>query len=132
MTAFKFSKPRGWPADIEVVPATTDLLREFYGRPQLNTVRAMVFVRDGKLIGVAGLKTELGRQVLFSETKPDAGISAQAKWRCARMVVDIAKQQGKPIYTVIEVGDFRSQKWIRMLGFELVAASSEGEVYRWE
>jgi len=116
---------------IHAVPATPALLRAFYGDGPRPTLRGYVFMKDGEPIGVAGLKSEQGMQVLFSDTKPDATISAMEKWRCAKMVMAACRTLTKPVFAMVELGDFRSQKWIRSLGFGLVRATAQGELYAW-
>lgn len=40
---------------VEFVPATKELVESFYGEPQQVTIRAVAAVRDGKVLGIAGV-----------------------------------------------------------------------------
>ena len=41
--------------DIEIIPATQELVNAYYGGPPPMTVKAIVAVRDGRVIAIAGI-----------------------------------------------------------------------------
>ena len=54
-----------------IVPATQELLREYYGDKPLPTVQAYVYLENGKPVGVAGfIRIGHNKRIIFSEAKP--------------------------------------------------------------
>ena len=52
---------------IEIVPATPELVKAYYGEDQKPTIRAVVAVRDGKVLGIAGVHRIGLAYAVFSE-----------------------------------------------------------------
>lgn len=52
---------------MDVIEGNSALLTTYYGHPPKQTMRALVAVEDGRPIGVAGIKIEGGKSVLFSD-----------------------------------------------------------------
>jgi len=50
---------------MNVVNGTSELLANYYGKPQKETVKALVAVKDGKPVGVAGLKIHDAKMIAF-------------------------------------------------------------------
>jgi len=57
--------------NLEIVPATQELVERFFGKPPIRTVRAVVAVKDNEPIAIGGLYLDRGRYVMFSEWKPE-------------------------------------------------------------
>ena len=50
-----------------IVHATAELLKRFYGESPKRTQKAVAAVKDGKVIGVAGVYVDDERQVMFAD-----------------------------------------------------------------
>ena len=53
--------------DIEFLPATAELVHAYYGAPPPVTVKAIVAVRDGKVLAIAGVHRIGLAYAVFSE-----------------------------------------------------------------
>lgn len=106
-----------------VVPATKELLREFYGEERLRTLptmRAYCFMEDGKPAAVTGfIRLRHNVMALFSDADPELRkrypLSAL---KLARMMLKIADDNG---WTLISDADPRIPEaagFLEHLGFE--------------
>lgn len=54
-----------------IVPATAELLREYYGHDPLFTSRAIVYLEEGKPVAIAGfIRMGSKTMIAYSESKP--------------------------------------------------------------
>lgn len=59
------------PSNVKIVPATAELMREYYGPSVLPTTRSLILLVDGKPVAVAGAVRGRGREMLlFSDSLP--------------------------------------------------------------
>jgi hypothetical protein len=112
--------------NIEIVPATQELIEIFFGEPPKRTIRAVVAVKDGEPIAVAGLFLDQSRYVLFSDLKPEMYKHKKAivkTMRAARKLMDTVHL---PVYAVPEKEPYNDAVIIKHLGFK-----EENGVYVW-
>lgn len=50
-----------------VIKGTQELLTQYYGKPQKDTVRSVVVVDEGRPLAVAGLRVDTARMVAFAD-----------------------------------------------------------------
>lgn len=105
-------------------PATRDDLIAFYGEAPRPTVRALVFEKDGEIVGIGGVKMEGGYFIAFSEIKAGAILGKQEIWRAAKEVARMISGLNVTVYAVPQSP--ASVPFMERLGFV-----SEGEAYRW-
>lgn len=56
---------------IEVKPATSELIKAFYGHEFPRSMKSLVAVRDDEVLGVIGVYPENGQQVVFMDLKDE-------------------------------------------------------------
>lgn len=110
-----------------IVPATRDLLEQFYGHPQSRSVRALAAVLDGKPICVAGVHCDGARYIAFAEITP----LMREKYplsgmRMARRVMQMIRDLRVPVYTAADCRVEAAHRFLEHLGF-----ARKGEVYAW-
>ena len=100
-----------------IEPATEGLLTAFYGRPPPRTVRALVAVRDGKPIGVAGVWRGAERLVMFSDLSPEARADKRLMVRGIRAVLGLVRDTGLPVHAVADKEVEGSERLLERVGF---------------
>lgn len=113
----------------EIVPATAEMLRRFYGRLPEQTVRALAVTEGDVVLGVTGFYPDNGRTVLFAK------IGEQVERRryvrtiliCAHRILEMARTLGMPIQAVADTEIEGSNRLIEHLGAERI----HREIYQW-
>lgn len=115
--------------NIEIVPATQELLRDFYGKSHARTARALVVLEDTKPIAVVGVAIEDSCNVVFSDVIPEVRAHIRDYRRgvvqCARRVMRLARR-GLPIYATADPEVEGSGRLLTHMGFEQI----KGDIYR--
>lgn len=107
-------------------------LEAFYGRPPDRTVRAIVGVVDGEIVGVGGVAYEGRVRGAFCDLRPEAKRHKIALHKAALRVLAMAQETGVPQLVAVCTGDEPgAPRWLKRLGFRHVGSSSEGEVFVW-
>ena len=84
--------------NIEIVPITGDLIREFYGEGKSPTIRGIAALQDGQVIGIAGIfRMEFG-WMLFSDMKPECLQDKRAMVRGVRALQKLIETVRLPVY----------------------------------
>lgn len=102
--------------------ATRDDVIDYFGGPQMYTIKALAFFIDDKIAGIAGWKYEAGRFVVFSDIGKDVKISKQTIWRCVKVVMEMVRGRKAPMIAVAH-----NAPLCEKLGFRHV----DGEIYEW-
>lgn len=114
---------------VEVRPATTAEIKDFFNGARLPTTKAWVGVLDGKSIGIGGLMKIMGRWFVFLDLKPEAREHKIALMRAARRVIKSAEEQGiANLYAIVDLKEKNSIAWLHSLEFERVT----GTLFRWQ
>lgn len=79
---------------IEIIPATAELLRDFYGEDVARTVRAVVAMQDGKMVGVGGYYVDGQRAVIFSDLSEYGMTKKKAIVKATRATLDMVQSAG--------------------------------------
>jgi len=85
---------------------------EYYGHVPAS-MRALVFFLNGELSGIGGYKIENGNLVVFSDLKEGVKVSKHTIWRCTKIIMDMVKEKGRPMYSVAE-----NPELLKRLGFK--------------
>lgn len=115
---------------MKIVPATQELLTEYYGAPPPVTMRAFVLVEDDKPVAVAGFLYRATRErVIFSEARPEV-FKHRKLWvmRLAKMLMKIADDNEWTLVADPDKDIQSASKFLEHLGFEL---QERGEYVRW-
>ena len=101
----------------EILPATPELMRRFYGRMPRRTSEAIVAVRGDRVLGVAGIYRESGAAVAFSELSDELKADKRALVRGARTLTLMLERGGRDVYAM--KGDAQgADVLLRHIGFE--------------
>jgi hypothetical protein len=116
---------------IELVPATQKHVEEFYGKMPIRSVRAVVGLLDGKVVGIAGVFLDRNHVVAFSEMKEEARRYKKTILRAGYMVYDIM-QKYNVVFAVANPQEKGARRLMARFGFRFVEINSAGEeVYQW-
>lgn len=112
---------------LEVVPATKELLTEYYGEPQDPRVRAFVALLDGKPIGVGGIAYRGQNLEVFSDLQPEMKRYKLTIYKVARKIRDILREKRLPAFAVANPDEPTADAFLRRIGFE----KTDGGLYLW-
>jgi acetyl-CoA carboxylase carboxyltransferase component len=112
----------------EIVPATPDLIKRFYGHAQPWTVRAFAAVLNGEPLCIAGVGYAEGQSVVFANVKPvmrerfkKTGV------RLAKCVMQLVAERGQPVIALPDCGLESAPRFLEYLGFQRLPNG----VYAW-
>lgn len=100
-----------------ILPATHELLTQFYGEPPSRSMRAFVGIADGVPLAVFGLYYDVGRMVLFSDIRPEARRFKKTIVQGAKAVIELAKEMRVPVHAVAGTAD-GSVRLLERMGFK--------------
>jgi len=111
-------------------PATRADLAAFYGPGKLPlTVRAVVGLVDGAVVGCGGISEIDGILVAFSDFRPTARRYKLAIVKAAAAVIAEAQRSGaRFIYAEADPHEPGAERWMRALGFR---PTGRARFYRW-
>ena len=116
---------------MELVPATQKHVEEFYGSRPIMSLRGVVGLLDGKVVGIAGVCIDQNHAIAFSEMREEARPYKRAILRAGLMVYDIM-QRYNVVFAVANKQEQGARRLMARFGFEFVEMNSAGEeVYRW-
>lgn len=116
---------------IRIVPATAEMFRAIDGEPPARTTRAVAVLDGERVLGVAGLYPDAGRQVLFAgiaqSARAEIGRHKRAIVQCSRVVLGMALRRRLPVHSVADPAIEGSDRLLRHLGFSHL----KDGVYEW-
>lgn len=118
-------------SDVVYRPITLADFTQFYGydRP-IGTISGFSFLRDGQVVGVAGIEMRKGVSYAFSDIRGEAeGVTI---WRAALLVRDWMLQRGIDVYACANeqiegAGGFLQRLGFRKIGEYYVMRTSGGD-----
>ena len=116
---------------MNIVPATAELVREFYGVNLPVSVRGyFILDENGEPIGTGGfIRRSANVMVLYSEGKEELYIKhKKAVVKLARMLLDIADRNGWTLIAEADDTKPTAENFLTKLGFE---QNAKGEYVRW-
>lgn len=111
-----------------IVPATQELLERFYGYTPKRSQRAVVAVDGERVIGVAGVYMDDGRQVMFSDLTDEIRKDKRTIVRGIREVLRLAAKRHLPVHALADPEIEGSETLLRHMGFEEIA----DRIYQWQ
>lgn len=111
----------------EIVPATTEQLQAFRGRTLERSVRAVAAVRNGKVLGVAGIYPGSAGWVMFADLSEEVRRDRRLVVRGYRAVQDLARRRPMPVVAIADPEIPGSDVLLEHMGFQRVAP----EVFLW-
>lgn len=113
---------------IELIPATADILARFYGKPVTRSMRAIAAVRDGDVLGVAGVFVDESRQVVFSSISEELKAHPRLIVRAYRIVLAMARESALQAHAVCDPAETTARHFLEHIGFQKV----NGDTYQLE
>ena len=113
--------------NIEIVPATAELLNRFFGKPPIRSVKAVVAVKDDVPIGVSGIFLDRSRYILFSNATPEILKHKKTVVRMVRETKRIIESVTIPVYAVEDEEISNNAIILKHLGF----TEEQDGVYVW-
>lgn len=110
-----------------VVPATSELLREFYGCNPAKSVRAIVVLRDEKPVAVGGVYRDGDRFVFYGDGMEYLRANKKTLVASAKIAAEIARQVGGRVQSLADPRVPGSGRLLEHLGFRRLA----GDVYEY-
>ena len=98
---------------MNIVPATPDLLRRFYGQPAPFTLHGYVAVDGDDVLGVGGISYVAGRKIAFSDFDPR--LSRKDRARCFRFLEKWLVEQKGTLFAMCSGPN--SRRLLERLGF---------------
>ena len=108
-----------------IVPATPELLREFYGHEPGRSMRAFVGMLDGKPVACFGVYYCDDKLVLFSDIRDEARPFKKSLVQGAFKVRDLMKELNAPVYAVAGCVD-GAVRLLERMGFQ-----RESDMFVW-
>lgn len=117
----------------ELRPARKGEIEAFTGKPLEHSMRAIVADLDGEILGWGGLVYSRGRIAsAVMDMKPLGARYPVTAHRAGKMVMKMAERLGLEEVAAIREKKYpNSEKWLRLLGFELALETSDGEIWIW-
>lgn len=101
----------------------------YFGQPPSHSMRGYAVMLDGRPVGLGGITYRCGVLCAFCEIGDELRPYKLSIARFARRIADLlGDRPGMAVADPREPGSERSLRW---LGFEHMATSKEGEVYKW-
>jgi hypothetical protein len=113
---------------VHIVPATAELLERFYGSAPTRSQRAVVAIKDDRVIGVAGIYTEDESSVMFSDLTDELRKDKRTVVRGIREVMKLAARRALPVYALADPEVDGSERLLLHMGFE----HYRDGIYRWQ
>jgi len=113
--------------------ATREDAIEFFGEQPPYSFKGFVAVEGDKVIGIGGLSFSQGRVTAFSDMKPEMRKYRREMVKTCRRIVEMIKQERRPVFAVAYNKEPTSLKLLVNLGFKPIGMrTDDGEVMRWE
>ncbi len=104
-------------SEARFVPATHELLKRYYGREPLCTVRGFVALVDDEPVGVLGVYYLNKQPLLFSEMKPEVRHRKKDIVKAYRLLEEFASGFKYPLWAVAQCGEKAAEGLLQRLGF---------------
>lgn len=92
-------------------------------------MRARVAVLDGDVVGLAGLMTQNGHLVVFSEIRPALRRFPMFILREARVLMQAIGE--REAWCIADRSERGAERFLTYLGWRFVATTSQGKVFTW-
>jgi hypothetical protein len=117
-------------SDVIIDYATIKDAREFFGDDWSQTFKGFSASLNGEVIGVAGIKIEKKRLILFSDMKDKARKYKKDIVKMINKINYLVKSIKSPIMAISDCNEVLSEKILTKLGFRFFGQYSEdGKVF---
>lgn len=100
---------------IELRQATQRDIEDYYGRLPLCTMRGVVAVKDGEVLGVGGTYRYRGDTIVFCEMKDHAKKYRKYILKAAKMVLENLRE--KRVFAICDAEQPTAKQFLEHLGF---------------
>lgn len=111
----------------EIRPATMEGLTRFYGKRPTRSLCAMMAVRNGQILGVAGYYNDSSRFVLFADFGDEVRHDKRLIVRGLRAMTNLLKARRVPVKVLADPDIPGSEKLLEHMGCTPLG----GRIYQW-
>lgn len=115
----------------EIRYATRQDWINFFGKPPDHSVRALVGVVDGEILGIAGLEYAGEQMTAFSCYRPESKKYPLSTMKMGKRLVKMIENYGKNVLALADKDEPTAPDFLERLGFVFVGNTAEGRVYKW-
>ena len=101
----------------QIIPATRELLLQYYGEPPPRTSRGFVAIKDGRVLGVAGFYIFDARLIVFVDISEELKKDKRAVIKGIRKVMKLVKEIQLPVYAMCDESIDKSANLLKHVGF---------------
>lgn len=109
----------------EFIPATTDLVLAYYGKPPPFTFKGYVALLDGKPVGVGGIYRDNESLVAFSDMGPEMRARKRDVVRAIHVLKDQFDACKAQLFVIANKDEPTSPQLLARLGFEPTGQETE-------
>ena len=102
-------------ADYKIVPATPDIMRQFYG--VASTCRAYAVIRGEEILGIGGIRFAGNFPIMFSDLKESERNNKRLIVRCTRKMQELVSEYDFPVFAEAEETIRGSDNALKHIGF---------------
>jgi hypothetical protein len=113
---------------IDVIPATAELMRRFYGRTPARTSQAVVAVQGERVLGVAGIYLVNGHAVAFTELSDEIRSNKRLIVRGYRALLPFIRAAGLPVLALCDASIDGSERLLEHYDFKPMTQG----VWQWQ
>jgi hypothetical protein len=103
---------------LEIIPSTKEHVAVFFNETLRQSFKGITAILDGKVIGIAGLKFDGKRIVLFSDIRDDVRQYKRDIVKVIYMLYGIIKEARYPILALANPNEYLSERILIKMGFK--------------
>lgn len=112
---------------VEIIPATSEILKAHYKEPFGKSVYAIAAVEDGRVLGVAGFYYRPVGAVVFADIS-ELRSRPKVLIRGYRMILEKIRQKGLTAYAKCDQQIEAAERFLRHIGFQ----PFENDLFVWQ
>lgn len=114
----------------EIVYTTSEHVKQFFGDQSFQRLRGFSGIVDGEVIGLAGIRYDGNRMILFSDMKEKARNYKKDIVKMIHVLKDMLKEYSYPVFAIACKNEMLSEKILVKLGFKPMGCDApDGKVY---
>lgn len=114
--------------NVEIKPATTELLTQYYGYLPKRSLCSVVAIQDNKVIGVSGYYNDKNRFVAFADFNEAVRRNKRIMVKGIRAVRELLRSKKLTVQILADPEVPDSQKLLKHIGSQPLM----GDIYTWE
>ena len=115
---------------VEIRNATPEEVEKMVGK-QGKTIKAVVGIQDGNLLGIGGIVYENGFVKCFMDITEEGKLCKKSLAKATKMVLEMAKEKNLTLMAVADDRDV-APRFLEHFNFEFSHDTDIGPVYKWQ